>query len=134
MYHVTFILHVVEQLHFFSGDVEIYSCSEETMVLCSRFETSYTWPTFHRYPRRLQCLWEVVIVTSGLVVAATQPVLQLKSPNEHPTNQTVPGADLMWIRPNSERQECLRGLCRQVYDRLSTQLLWSRFVNTRQTR
>ena len=57
----------------------------------------------------------VVIVTSGLVVAATQ-ALQLKSPNEHPTNQTVPGADLMWTRPNSERQECLKGLCRQVYD------------------
>ena len=55
-------------------------------------------------------------MTSGLVVAATQAVLQLKSPNEHPTNQTVPGADLMWTRPNSERQECLKGLCRQVYD------------------
>lgn len=59
----------------------------------------------------------IIIVTSGLVVSAAMATFHLKSPNDYPTNRTVPAADTIWTLSDSERETCLRNLCGQVYDK-----------------
>lgn len=49
----------------------------------------------------------IIIVTSGFVVGAAMATFHQKSPNDHPTNLTVPAAETIWTLFDIERETCL---------------------------
>ena len=57
------------------------------------------------------------IITSGLIVASALTTLKLTSTDDTPGTDVLPEAESLWIKPDTERRECLKRLCRQVYDK-----------------
>ena len=56
-------------------------------------------------------------VTAGLVVAAALATFELKSVDDLPAEDIVPGGDIIFTLPKDERRKKLASLCGQVYDR-----------------
>ena len=57
------------------------------------------------------------IITSGLIVASTLTTLKLSSTDDTPGTDVLLDAESLWMKADTERRECLKGLCRQIYDK-----------------
>ena len=57
------------------------------------------------------------IITSRLIVASALSTLRLSSTDDTPSTDVLFEAESLWMKPNTEKRECLMRLCRQVYNK-----------------